>query len=103
MPFQNGDPTLPLDALGSAIETRIALTPRWSMAVRGDRLGFSRVAATNGVVRTWDANVLRVEGAVGYLVRRNVRVKAGYQVPTGGTAGEERSIGMAGAQLLYWF
>src|SRR5215204_4313109 len=47
VPFQNGDPTLPLDALGTAVETRVALTPRWSMAVRGDRLGFSRVAAAN--------------------------------------------------------
>jgi len=102
VPFQNGDPTLPLDALGSAIETRIALTPRWSMAVRGDRLGFSRVTAADGVVRTWDANVLRVEGAVGYLVRRNVRVKAGYQY-NWRDGGRERSIGMAGAQLLYWF
>ena len=52
VPFLNGDPTLALDALGSSIETRIALTPRWSLAVRGDRLGFSRVdpcrTATSG-------------------------------------------------------
>ena len=102
VPFQNGDPTLPLDALGTSLETRVALTPRWSMAVRGDRLGFSRVEAANGVVRTWDANVLRVEGAVGYLVRRNVRVKLGYQY-NWRDGGRERSIGMAGAQLLYWF
>jgi hypothetical protein len=102
VPFQNGDPTLPLDALGTSLEARVALTPRWSMAVRGDRLGFSRVAAANGVVRTWDANVLRVEGAVGYLVRRNVRLKAGYQY-NWRDGGRERSIGMAGAQLLYWF
>ena len=102
VPFQNGDPTLPLDALGTSLETRVALTPRWSMAVRGDRLGFSRVTAANGVVRTWDANVLRVEGAVGYLVRRNVRLKAGYQY-NWRDGGRERSIGMVGAQLLYWF
>ncbi len=102
VPFQNGDPTLPLDALGTSLETRVALTPRWSMSVRGDRLGFSRVTAADGVVRTWDANVLRVEGAVGYLVRRNVRLKAGYQY-NWRDGGRERSIGMAGAQLLYWF
>ena len=102
VPFQNGDPTLPLDALGTEIETRVALTPRWSMAVRGDRLGFSRVTGADGVVRTWDANVLRVEGAVGYLVRRNVRLKAGYQY-NWRDGGRERSIGMVGAQLLYWF
>ena len=101
VPFQNGDPTLELDALGTSIETRVALTPRWSMSVRGDRLGFSRMAA-NGVVRTWDANVLRVEGAVGYLVRRNVRLKAGYQY-NWRDGGREQSIGLAGAQLLYWF
>ena len=102
VPFQNGDPTLQLDALGTSLETRVALTPRWSMAVRGDRLGFSRVTAANGVVRSWDANVLRLEGAVGYLVRRNVRLKAGYQY-NWRDGGRERSIGMAGAQLLYWF
>jgi hypothetical protein len=101
-PFLNGDPTLRLGALGSVVETRVALTPRWSIAVRGDRLGFSRVTAVNGVVRTWDANVLRVEGAVGYLVRRNVRVKAGYQY-NWRDGGRERSLPMVGAQLLYWF
>ena len=56
----------------------------------------------NGVVRTWDANVLRVEGAVGYLVRRNVRLKAGYQY-NWRDGGRIRTIGLAGAQLLYWF
>jgi hypothetical protein len=53
-------------------------------------------------VRSWDANVRRVEGAVGYLVRRNVRLKAGYQY-NWRDGGRERSIGLAGAQLLYWF
>ena len=102
VPFLNGDPTLQLDALGSSIETRVALTPRWSVAARGDRLGFSRVTATDGVVRSWDAPVRRVEGAVGYLVRRNVRLKASYQY-NWRSGGRERTIGMAGAQLLYWF
>jgi hypothetical protein len=102
VPFQNGDPTLRLGALGSSLETRIALTPRWSVAVRGDRLGFSRVVGATGEVRTWDATVRRLEGAVGYLVRRNVRVKAGYQY-NWRDGGRERSLGMAGAQLLYWF
>ena len=45
---------------------------------------------------------VRVEGAVGYLVRRNVRLKAGYQY-NWRDGGRERSIGLAGAQLLYWF
>ncbi len=102
VPFLNGDPALRLDALGSSIETRIALTPRWSFALRGDRLGFSRVAQANGDVRSWDAPVRRVEGAIAYLVRRNVRLKAGYQY-NWRDGGRERSLGMAGAQLLYWF
>jgi hypothetical protein len=102
VPFQNGDPTLQLDALGTSIEARVALTPRWSLSVRGDRLAFSDVTVATGDVRTWDANVVRVEGAVGYLVRRNVRLKAGYQY-NWRDGGRERSIGLAGAQLLYWF
>ena len=77
-------------------------SPRWSVAVRGDRLGFSQVVGSTGDVRSWDAPVRRVEGAVGYLVRRNVRLKAGYQY-NWREGGRERSLGMAGAQLLYWF
>ena len=104
---------------GGTCRSRTA-TRRWSStpwarrsrrASRSPRAGRCRCAATgsasrawraNGVVRTWDANVLRVEGAVGYLVRRNVRLKAGYQY-NWRDGGRERSIGLAGAQLLYWF
>ncbi len=102
VPFQYGDPTLALDALGSSLEARVAVTPRWSVAVRGDRLGFSRVLLAANDVRTWDAAVRRVEGAVGYLVRRNVRLKASYQY-NWRDGGRERKAGLAGAQLLYWF
>jgi hypothetical protein len=102
VPFRNGDPTLRLSALGSSIETRVALTPRWSVAVRGDRLGFSRMRNPAGDLRTWDAPVARAEAAVGYLVRRNVRLKAGYQY-NWRDGGRERKAGLAGAQLLYWF
>jgi hypothetical protein len=101
-PFLNGDPTLPLEALGTSIETRIALTPRWSFAVRGDRLGFSEVTTSTGADVTWDADVKRVEGAVGYMLRRNVRLKASYQY-NWRNGGRVRQDGLAGAQLLYWF
>ena len=101
-PFLNGDPTERLASLGTSIEGRIALTPRWSFAVRGDRLGFSEVVTSTGELRTWDASVKRVEGGFGYLLRRNVRVKASYQY-NWRDGGRIRSIGMAGAQLLYWF
>jgi hypothetical protein len=101
-PFLNGDPTEHLEGLGTSIETRIAFTPRWSFAVRGDRLGFSDIVTSTGDIRTWDANVRRVEGAVGYLVRRNVRLKASYQY-NWRDGGRIRSTGLAGAQLLYWF
>jgi hypothetical protein len=101
-PFLNGDPTLRLHALGTSIETRIALTPRWSVAVRGDRLGFSEVETATGANVTWDANVKRVEGAVGYMLRRNVRLKASYQY-NWRNGGRIREAPLAGAQLLYWF
>ena len=102
VPFRNGDPTLRLSAVGSSIETRVAVSPRWSVAVRGDRLGFSRMASPAGDPRTWDAPLMRAEGAVGYLVRRNVRLKAGYQY-NWRDGGRERRAGVAGAQLFYWF
>ena len=101
-PFLNGDPTLPLESLGTAIETRVALTPRWSFAVRGDRLGFSEVTTATGTAVTWDADVKRVEGALGYMVRRNVRLKASYQY-NWRNGGRIREAPLAGAQLLYWF
>lgn len=101
-PFLNGDPTLRLRALGTSIEGRVALTPRWSVAVRGDRLGFSEVTIATGANVTWDANVKRVEGALGYMVRRNVRLKASYQY-NWRDGGRIREAPMAGAQLLYWF
>jgi hypothetical protein len=102
VPFRNGDPTLRLSAIGSSIETRVALTPRWSFAVRGDRLGFSKMPTPTGDTRTWDAPTTRAEAALGYLVRRNVRLKAGYQY-NWRDGGRERKAGLAGAQLLYWF
>lgn len=102
MPFLNGDPAARLGALGTSIETRVALTPRWSVAVRGDRLAFSEIEAATGDLRTWDAPLKRVEAAVGYLLRRNVRLKASYQY-NWREGGRERKAGMAGAQLLYWF
>jgi predicted porin len=101
-PFLNGDPTLRLKALGTSIEGRIALTPRWSFAARGDRLGFSDVTTSTGDVRTWDANVRRAEAGFGYLLRRNVRLKATYQY-NWRDGGRIQKQGMAGAQLLYWF
>jgi hypothetical protein len=101
-PFLNGDPTERLEALGTSIETRIALTPRWSFAVRGDRLGFSEVRTSTGDLRTWDAPIRRVEGGFGYLLRRNVRLKASYQY-NWRDGGRIQSAGLAGAQLLYWF
>lgn len=101
-PFLNGDRTERLGAIGSSIEGRVALTPRWSVAIRGDRLGFDEIEAPTSELRTWDAPVKRVEGAVGYLLRRNVRLKASYQY-NWRDGGRERKAGMAGAQLLYWF
>jgi hypothetical protein len=101
-PFLNADPPEGVKALGTSLEGRIALTPRWSFAVRGDRLGFSQVVTSTGNLVTWDANVRRVEGGFGYLLRRNVRLKASYQY-NWRDGGRIRSVGLAGAQLLYWF
>jgi hypothetical protein len=101
-PFLNGDPTARLGALGTSLGARVALTPRWSVAARGDRLGFTRIEAPGGDRRTWDAPVTRVEGALGYMLRRNVRLKASYQY-NWRDGGRRRTAGMAGAQLLYWF
>lgn len=117
-PFANGEPPRRLGALAGWLETRVKLAPRWSVAVRGDRLTFSRLdvpgmgdyagvdgesyAASSADGPGWDAPVTRVEAGASYLVRRNVRVKASYQY-NWRDGGRLRQDGLLGVQLAYWF
>jgi len=92
-----------LRAWSSFVETKWRVAPRWYLAARADRLGFSRIdSAIANMRQTWDAPVTRVEAGGGYTIRRNVRAKVSYQY-NWRDGGRVRREGLLGAQLVYWF
>lgn len=126
-PFVSEEPERALGAWAAWLEGRVQLSPRWAVAVRGERLQFStlrRIAGaptgeegnpgvsddpyapgatspgTTGL--SWDAPVTRVELGASYRLRRNVRVKAAWQYDWR-DGGRVRREGIAALQLAYWF
>lgn len=100
-PGQSPAITDPLRAVGTTIEGRYKIRPGLYGAARWDHVGFSRIEGTAGP-RTWDAPVTRVEAGVGYMLQRNVVLKASYQrnVRDGGRV---RALTIGAAQLVYFF
>lgn len=69
-----------VSALGAWVEGRYRIAPRWYVAARADRLGFSILDAPESGVRLgWDAPVQRYELGIGYSVQRNLVLRAGLQ------------------------
>jgi hypothetical protein len=129
-PFVDGEPTRRLGAMAGWIEGRVKLSPRWSVAARAERLGFSNFQsgietpenpagmapygmdggstgsptsdASTGPDLSWDAPVTRIEAGVGYLLQRNVKLKAAYQYDWR-DGGRVRREGHFAVQALYWF
>jgi hypothetical protein len=68
----------PLRTYATFVEGRYKFHPRWYAAARFDHLNFGTI---EGATRTapWDAPVTRVEVGAGYVVRRNLTVKASWQ------------------------
>lgn len=93
-----------VSALGAYIEGRYRLSPRWYVAGRADRLGFSKVTGTSfsNVPTTWDAPVVRYEAGGGYYVRRNVVARATVQWNHRDSARARSRTFLAG-QVSYWF
>jgi len=93
-----------LTAAGAWVEARYRVSPRWYVAGRADRLGFSRLVGTlfSGQPETWDAPVTRGQVAAGYYVRRNIVARAEYQY-NWRDGGRPHERGLASAQILYWF
>ena len=79
---------LDLKAFSYSVETRYALTPRITVAVRGGGVNFGTINAT--VLNTryipspysgkWDHDLFRLEGAVGYRLDRQLLLKVCYQI-----------------------
>jgi len=91
-----------LDASGAFVEGRYRFTPRWQIAARADRLGFSEVTGAQLGTRTWDAPVKRIETVIGYRATRNLEVRAGWQRDWR-DGGRVRRRDYPAAQILYWF
>jgi hypothetical protein len=91
----------PLGAWAWYIETKVRLRPGLYIAARGDQLRFSTVRASAGL-RSWDANVSRVEAGIGYTVRRGLLVKASLS-GNRRDGGAIRESHLAGVQASFWF
>jgi hypothetical protein len=98
----------PLEAWGAFVEVRRKIRPGFYAAARFDHVGFSRITASppegsqTPLVTTWEAPVTRVEGGLGFNLRRNVVFKVIVQKNwREGTA--EGSDGLVAAQTLFWF
>jgi hypothetical protein len=91
----------PLVAISSLIEGRYKIAPGFYVALRGDRLDYSKVKGTAGMT-DWDAQTSRVETGVGYSLTRNVIVKGVWQMNRR-DGGRVRKDGLFAAQVMYWF
>ena len=105
VPFLSAPPQGPvLDAMGSWIEGRYRISPRWYAAARADRLGFSKITGTilGGVAVSWEAPVTRYEAGGGYYLQRNLVARATVQW-NHRDAGRVRSRTFLSGQVAYWF
>lgn len=92
---------VPLVATGGWIEGRYKIHPRLYAAARFDHLGFSSIT---GSVRTasWDAPVTRFEVGGGYLLQRNLQLKASFQ-HNARDGGRVTHLKIGSAQVVFWF
>jgi hypothetical protein len=90
----------PLRALGTSLEGRYKVQPRWYVAARVDHLAFSEITGTSGPM-SWDAPVSRFEVGGGYSIQRNVIAKLFWQYNTR-DAGRVQRLGLVAAQLRIW-
>lgn len=91
-----------LRALATTVEGRVKLSPRIYVAARFDYMTFSDVKNEDGVDRSWDAPIGRIEIGGGYTITRNVRAKLSYQHNWRDTTRFNRA-NLVAAQLVYWF
>jgi len=96
-------PTIPqpLIATGGWIEGRYKFHPRFYAAARFDHLGFSSITGTTRTA-DWDAPVTRIELGGGFLLQRNLQLKASFQRNTR-EGGRVTNLNIGSAQLVFWF
>ena len=100
-PAFEGDPTRPLEARATMIEARYTLVPGFYVAGRAERLDFSHVETSRGLL-TWDANVQRLELGGGWRAHRRVLLKAVWQ-RNRRDGGRVRASDLGAMQVVTWF
>jgi hypothetical protein len=93
--------TEPLLATSLLVEGRYKIAPGFYLAMRGDRMDFSRITGERGP-DTWEARTWRFETGVGYSITRNIQVKGSWQ-RNDRDGGRVRRDSLVAAQVLYWF
>jgi hypothetical protein len=91
----------PLIGTSLLVEARYKVAPGLYMAVRGDRLDYSRISGQRGW-DTWEARVWRIETGAGYSVTRNIQLKGAWQ-HNDRDGGRVRRDSLLAGQVLYWF
>ncbi len=92
-------------AIGGWLEGRYRFTPRAFVGARADAIRFSRITGeTLSPDRPipWDAPVIRLEGAVGCYLQRNLVARLTIQ-RNDRDGGRVRQRTYVAAQLTYWF
>lgn len=93
--------TEPLVATSMLLEARYKIAPGFYLAMRGDRMDFSRISGERGP-NTWDARTWRFETGVGYSITRNIQLKGAWQ-RNDRDGGRVRRDSLFAGQVLYWF
>lgn len=91
----------PLVAISSLLEGRYKLAPGLYVAMRGERLDFSRIRGSRGTAG-WDAQTWRFETGLGYSLTRNLVIKGTWQ-RNGRDGGRVRQDTLVAGQVMYWF
>ena len=91
----------PLMAISSLIEGRYKVSPGLYVAMRGDRLDFSKVRGSAGLAE-WEAQTWRFETGIGYSLTRNIIFKGVFQ-RNGRDGGRIRRDALFAGQVMYWF
>jgi hypothetical protein len=93
--------TEPLLATWMLVEGRYKIAPGLYVAMRGDRMDFSRITGERGP-DTWEARTWRFETGLGYSLTRNIQVKGSWQ-RNDRDGGRVRRDSLVALQVLYWF
>ena len=93
-----------VSGLGTWVEGRYRVSPRWFVAGRADRLGFSKITGSrfDASPTAWEAPVVRYELGGGYYFRRNVVGRSSVQWNRRDSARARSGTFLTG-QVSYWF